>query len=205
MDSSKKTPKEKQPEKPKGKHGGKRVSTKPICGALSKSTGKPCPRVAGFGTDHKGSGRCSNHGGLTPIKHGMYSTVIPEEYREMYEQFRSAPNMNSLMDELAFLRVTLVRLQKKYGEREGVISMGDLFVEPLQMIADTIEQVSRVVKRKNDMEEGTMIKFSLSDLKEFSDAVTQAVIKHVSDPTTVTAIKNELATLFTGQAPAPGF
>lgn len=111
--------------------------------------------------------------------------------------------MNSLMDELAFLRVTLVRLQEKYGEREGVISTGDVFVEPLQMIADTIEQVSRVVKRKNDMEEGTMIKFSLSDLKEFSEAVIQAVVKHVSDPDTVTAIKQELAAYFAGQAPAP--
>lgn len=204
MDASKKKSKEKGPDKPKGKHGGKRISNKPICGALSRSTGKPCPRVAGFGTDHKGSGRCSNHGGLTPVKHGLYSSVIPTEYQELYEQLRNAPNMNSLMDELAFLRITLVRLQKKYGDREGVVTMGELFVEPLQMIADTIEQISRVVKRKNDMEEGTKISFTLTDLKDFSEAMMQAVVKHVSNPDTIAAIRLELATYFAGQAPASG-
>lgn len=186
----------------KENRGGKRISYKPICGATSKSTGKACPRVAGWGTDHKGTGKCRNHGGCTPSKHGLYSTVIPAEYREKYEELRQAPNMNSLMDELAYLRIVLMRLEAKHGSKMSV-ALGEIEVEPLQIIADTIEQISRVVKRKNDMEEGTKITFSLSDLKEFSEAITQAVVKHVSHPDTIAAIRLELATYFAGQAAAP--
>lgn len=36
------------------------------CGATTKQTGKPCQRKAGAGTNHKGIGYCSNHGGSTP-------------------------------------------------------------------------------------------------------------------------------------------
>jgi hypothetical protein len=35
------------------------------------------------------------------------------------------------------------------------------------MISQSIEQINRVVKRKHDMEEGTKITFSLSDLRNF--------------------------------------
>lgn len=193
------------PEAPKKeKRGGKRISYKMICGAKSKSTSKPCTRVAGFGTDHKGTGKCRTHGGKTPIKHGRYSKAIPAEYLELYDEMRQEPNINSLASELAYLRIVLMRLEKKHGTNadgteKSVVMLGEVGLEPLQMIADTIEQISRVVKRKHDMEEGTKITFSLTELKEFSDAITQAVIKHVSNPETITAIKCELATYFAGQ------
>lgn len=189
----------------KKKRGGVRISKKSICGAKSKSTGKPCPRVAGWGTDHKGAGKCRSHGGSTPVKHGLYSRIIPEEYREQYDALRLAPDTNSLTHELAYLRIVLMRLEKKHGTNadgteKAAVMLGEVVLEPLQMIAECIEQISRVVKRKNDMEEGTKITFSLTELKEFSDAIIQAIIKHVSNPETVAAIKCELAAYFAGQA-----
>ena len=193
------TPKKAQHEK----HGGKRISYKPMCGAKSKSTGKPCVRVAGFGTDHKGEGRCRTHGGKTPIKHGLYSSVMPPEYREKYETLRQAPNTNSLIEELAFLRTVLMRLEAKHGAK-SVVALGEIEVEPLQMIAECIEQISRVAKRKHDMEEGQKITFSLTDLTDFSDAIMQAIVKHVSHPDTLAAIRGELAAIFTGQASPAG-
>lgn len=36
------------------------------CGAKAKSTGNPCKRPAGAGTDHAGDGRCKLHGGSSP-------------------------------------------------------------------------------------------------------------------------------------------
>lgn len=42
------------------------TSTTERCGAKAKSTGKPCGRPAGAGTDHPGVGRCSRHGGSSP-------------------------------------------------------------------------------------------------------------------------------------------
>jgi len=38
----------------------------PICGATARSTGQPCRRPAGWGTNHPGAGRCKLHGGATP-------------------------------------------------------------------------------------------------------------------------------------------
>lgn len=35
------------------------------CGARAKSTGNPCRRPAGSGTDHVGDGHCKHHGGST--------------------------------------------------------------------------------------------------------------------------------------------
>ena len=42
------------------------MTTTERCGAKAKSTGKPCQRQAGAGTDHPGVGRCSRHGGSSP-------------------------------------------------------------------------------------------------------------------------------------------
>lgn len=45
------------------------------CGAKARS-GHPCRNPAGFKTEHPGVGRCRNHGGCTPIKHGRYSIYV---------------------------------------------------------------------------------------------------------------------------------
>ena len=44
------------------------------CGARNRQ-GEPCGKSAGWGTDHKGEGRCRLHGGSggRPIKHGRNS------------------------------------------------------------------------------------------------------------------------------------
>lgn len=36
------------------------------CGAHAKSTGEPCKKTAGMGTNHLGTGRCKFHGGSSP-------------------------------------------------------------------------------------------------------------------------------------------
>ena len=85
--------------------------------------------MAGWGTDHKGTGKCRNHGGCTPSKHGLYSAVIPAEYREKYEDLRQAPNMNSLIDELAYLRIVFMRLKAKHGSKTAE-ALGNLKWRP---------------------------------------------------------------------------
>lgn len=47
-----------------------------FCRARNTKREKYCRARAGQGTDHLGQGRCKNHGGSTPIKHGRYSDVI---------------------------------------------------------------------------------------------------------------------------------
>lgn len=51
--------------------------TSEICGATAKSTGEPCQRPAGWGTDSS-EGRCKFHGGGTPTKEENPDQGAPE-------------------------------------------------------------------------------------------------------------------------------
>lgn len=79
---------------------------KKICGAKAKSTGKPCGRTAGWGTDHVGKGRCKLHGGSSTgpktaegkarssrnsMKHGAYiEHLLTDDERVVYSAFSEA-------------------------------------------------------------------------------------------------------------------
>jgi len=75
-----------------------------ICGAQAKSTGEPCQRPAGWGTDSK-DGRCKFHGGSSTgapenngnaVKHNKRADKsklwerMPDERRELWESIRQA-------------------------------------------------------------------------------------------------------------------
>lgn len=48
--------------------------------------GQRCGNEAGKGTDHFGEGKCKNHGGASPIKHGRYSSIANTRIREIVEE-----------------------------------------------------------------------------------------------------------------------
>jgi hypothetical protein len=52
---------------------------KPRCGAYARSTGNPCKRGAGAGTDHPGRGACSNHLGSTQTHEANAERVAAEQ------------------------------------------------------------------------------------------------------------------------------
>lgn len=68
------------------------------CGAKTRS-GSPCRRPAGWGTDHHGVGRCKLHGGATPIKHGLYSTIARGRTLEVLRQMEAEP-VNDAAEEI---------------------------------------------------------------------------------------------------------
>lgn len=95
-----------------------------ICGAKNRQ-GTPCQHPAGWGTPHKGTGRCKLHGGLSPgapkgnrnaEKTGEYSQGFleraPERFRKVYEE---APVESTVMLQDQARR-TLARLEYMYGK-----------------------------------------------------------------------------------------
>jgi len=82
----------------------------PICGAHSRTTGKPCQNVAGKGTDHLGQGRCRYHGGATPIKHGLYSKVCRGRFGQRIAEIASRTDLLDLNEELALLKAVQQQL-----------------------------------------------------------------------------------------------
>jgi hypothetical protein len=91
------------------------------CGALSRSTGKPCLNVAGKGTDHVGEGRCRLHGGATPIQHGLYSKVRRMRLGQRMAEIENDPDLMNLEPELALLKALAEQIVQNYQKHEAAL------------------------------------------------------------------------------------
>lgn len=68
------------------RNDGPHVKTCGDFGGVSRQTGKLCQQPAGFRTDHPGTGKCTFHGGSSPIKHGLYSKIQRPRVLEIQQQ-----------------------------------------------------------------------------------------------------------------------
>jgi hypothetical protein len=89
-----------------------------LCGAKTRPGARhpTCVHTAGWGTDHPGEGRCKLHGGLSPVKHGRYSTVRREPLRQLIEQYEAEPDPLNVLPEIALARAALVDFVNRYDE-----------------------------------------------------------------------------------------
>jgi hypothetical protein len=90
----------------------------PVCGARNRAGAKhpTCQRVAGWGTDHHGDGRCKYHGGATPVKHGAYSKIRRTRLGELAEEHLRNPDPLNLFSELAYGRAMFEDWVDRYTE-----------------------------------------------------------------------------------------
>lgn len=140
------------------------------CGAKTRSRpGGTCRRVAGWGTDHKGIGRCRLHGGANPSKHGMKSKTKLHALRELVAQYEADPDPLNLRREVAEIRA----LTHDYLEKHGT----DAFEH--EAAAKLIETASRVVKRIEDIRAQNAI--SRADLLRVMGEMGRVVARFVDD------------------------
>lgn len=94
------------------------------CRGWNETRQKYCRARAGQGTNHKGEGRCKNHGGNHPIKTGRYSTIKSRSrITELIEHFQKDENKLDLEDEVVLLRAMLQDYVERYDElSEAVIA-----------------------------------------------------------------------------------
>lgn len=148
-------------EKAAGKkpHGDKRAKSKkkgPKCGAPKRQGDRsPCGNPAGFKTNHRGIGRCHLHGGNTPIKHGLYSSVVREQNQALVEQLAKSPDLTSLDKEIALVRVLLHEFAERTKEAMEKMAEGDRVGAELVRIEGMglqIERLSQIIVRKMQIE-----------------------------------------------------
>lgn len=84
------------------------------CGAKTRK-GSPCTKAAGWRTPHAGIGRCYLHGGLTPVKHGRYSTIKHERIRDLIAEQEADPDPLNVFPEIAALRALFVDFIERYA------------------------------------------------------------------------------------------
>ena len=101
--------------------GGRRK----ICGAWRSSAAHPCCRTAGYGTDHKGAGRCNEcfgnnpWGSEAPAYRGKgYSRFLPDDLRARYDELEDA-DLTNVSEEIRLATVRHGELMSRFGDGTG--------------------------------------------------------------------------------------
>jgi hypothetical protein len=89
-----------------------------FCRARNVKREKYCRARAGQGTDHLGQGRCMNHGGKTPIKHGRYSLTIGGSVGEHLDrlELETEKEKMDVMPEATLLRGITLDVGERFHE-----------------------------------------------------------------------------------------
>ncbi|HSR53819.1 MAG TPA: hypothetical protein VLV83_23580 [Acidobacteriota bacterium] len=169
------------------------------CDARTRSGGR-CKKSAGWGTEHVGQGRCRLHGGSTPIKNGLYSTIKNERIRELMEEMKDAP-WKGLEEDVRLCRALIRDFVERYEEyMEALVAWHESFhtgesapkpkkVLDISAAVPLVEKMSKVIERAHKMEtEGSI---SLTLFAYLMEQMGVIVAKHVTDPDALAAIERD--------------
>jgi hypothetical protein len=169
----------------------------PRCGAKTRA-GSPCRRPAGLQTPHVGQGKCSLHGGLTPIKHGRYSTITRPAIRERLDALHAAdPDPLDLLPELQMLRALTMDFIERYDRsHEALLAWHanghPAHARPRQLLDITdasrlLERIARIVDTIHKRTQEHTI--SLETFHHLMEQMGLVVARYVGDADTLRAIE----------------
>ena len=81
------------------------------CNARTKQRVGYCRKPSGWGTGNPGQGRCRVHGGKSPLKHGVYSKILPVKFHELLEDVQPE-EITDLTHEMVRLTTLLIELSQ---------------------------------------------------------------------------------------------
>lgn len=146
-----------------------------VCGAKTRQ-GTPCQLLAGWGTDHVGTGRCKLHGGNGGAKpqHGRYSIVKRQSLQAKIDQFANDPQAGDLRGELALMRALLQDYLDRFPD--GVPLAG----EDIRQLFDMMEAIGRLVERIAKILAATAL--TQAELQLIQVALLDALDEFIPDP-----------------------
>jgi hypothetical protein len=171
----------------------KDVELKPnyFCRARNVKREKYCRARAGQGTTHLGMGRCRNHGGSTPIKHGRYSETIRGTMGEHLDRLELEDEEDKLdiMPEAQLLRAITMNVSEKFVEfTDAIIAWNDeeaseakveerrpkfLNVPDLKDLADLAKKTAEIVNMEKKNRAANAISFT--DFNRLMVAMAESV------------------------------
>jgi len=189
-----------------------KVLSDSVCGCLKKN-GDPCMNPAGKGTDHPGEGPCSIHDNFKNITRRIpgkrYSTGLADSALEMYIQMAEDPEIKSLDDEIALLRMTLTNMQEMIADirsRHGGKAFHEAYGEKLDpaghadqkaLLALTkdsskvAESISKLVSQKAKIEEGKIVTYR--QVQEVLAQVIYTIKRHCDGCSTLPKLAEDFA------------
>lgn len=116
----------------------------PLCGAKKKN-GEICRAFAGQGTDHKGVGRCKNHGGSTPSHRS--NAIVVEAKQRMVKLGEPIPGIAPHEALLAVLRASAGHVAWLHREVAGLDDLSSQESRVIVALYDTErDRLTRVAK-----------------------------------------------------------
>lgn len=134
----------------------------------------------GEGTNHLGQGRCKFHGGASPIKHGLYSKIVPQEYKESYQAALASADPKSMLEYIALLDGVILPGALERGTK-APRHAGETDPLMLQMMA--IDTKSKLVHRLHKMEDAQKIRFTEVELELFVVEIITIIAEFVDAST----------------------
>lgn len=177
------------------------------CGAqLRKKPGVFCRQPAGYKTPHLGEGKCYLHGGLTPVRHGRYSSLQHTRLKSLIEELqKSDRDVLDLEPEAQLMRAMLIDYVNRYDTFVEQLDMwyGDLNrdrvdnglppipkrIPSLDDASALLESISRVVERIHKIKKDGAI--SLTMFRHLLQHMGIIVARHVDNETALANIEKE--------------
>lgn len=163
-----------------------------LCAATARSTGKPCRRYAGQGTDHLGVGKCALHGGRTESHNKAAITALAKQrqVRLGVPVEKIAPG-EALM---GLLRATAGAINWAHSEILELDDLGSTEAQVLLKIyddeRDRLVRISEVAMRSGASAEEVRLQASRG--KMLTDIVTAACREAELSPTQRAALGTAL-------------
>ncbi len=158
-----------------------------FCGAKTKSSGKPCQRPAGWGTDHVGIGKCKLHGGATPIKHGLYSKYTSHRLADVVDRLANDEELLDLRKTIALQQALILDILERL--EGGSLELDTKLANTLSGIAD---KLGRNIERRQKVEEGEKYILQVEEVQQLVEQITVIIREEVSDADAITRIGSRL-------------
>lgn len=165
--------------------------------ARIKTNGEQCRRAA-----MKGKRCCYSHGsgGRKPT-HGRYSDVLPKDLVDLYEYFKSDPDLMNLTPEIAQIRAWWGRFTKQFDglatepcETCGKAAM-IVTAEVLAEMRAFADSVRKLVETKDKIENGERYTLNIGTLGAIIEQMREAIAAEVTDPAVLERIAARFAKL----------
>ena len=145
-----------------------------ICGAKAKSTGEPCKKPAGWGTDHPGEGRCRYHGGASngapkknknAVKTGEHETIWLDQLDHKEKELFYLIDVDVMKQLDEEIKLTTIRERRMLERIANLANLDYTVVEKKYKKGNTTEGPVNVKENKE--------KATLGQIQDIEDALTR--------------------------------
>lgn len=151
------------------------------CTARRKRSQERCRAYAVRGTD-----KCRCHGGMTPVKHGLYSKYSQTRLADKIDQLKDDPELVDIRQHVALLTALLM---------ERLEHSPEITEDTAESLAGLIEKLTRGIERWYKVTYGEKYILQVEQVQALILAVASVVDDEIADQATVDRIAARLQQL----------